>query len=371
MCLFEKIKDSIESIPSELCRTMEQSEEYIFNSSKTSMSLNVHSNLLTPDKIPEFCLPPRLSRRNVLQEAETPSSHLLRKNQVQSAFFNTMQVMPKDAKVRNSNVSMVCKDMKRPPFSAESFGLAGIYESPNTRRKESLFHPKFPAYTLYKKILLQHTISDTPSSSDSSPLGSPYSSRSSVYITSSRGCLKGATSCPVLPGSQEETGVMRREVVSLHTFPNNPPSSFGSLLTLATPVLFPLDVLQCQERLLREHVIPLQGRGKVRLSAETTFSSNTILGHWNDTQKPLKCAVTLCLTTGKLQLQKSATIRTSHSPVFNEDFYFTALSWEDLLELQLRVKLVDKPVSGPLRRRTVIGVFTKPLSQLLYLQKLI
>uniref|UniRef100_A0A3P8VKQ7 C2 domain-containing protein n=1 Tax=Cynoglossus semilaevis TaxID=244447 RepID=A0A3P8VKQ7_CYNSE len=328
MCLFEKIKDSIESIPSELCRTMEQSEEYIFNSSKTSMSLNVHSNLLTPDKIPEFCLPPRLSRRNVLQEAETPSSHLLRKNQVQSAFFNTMQVMPKDAKVRNSNVSMVCKDMKRPPFSAESFGLAGIYESPNTRRKESLFHPKFPAYTLYKKILL-----------DSSPLGSPYSSRSSVYITSSRGCLKGATSCPVLPGSQEETGVMRREVVSLHTFPNNPPSSFGSLLTLATPVLFPLDVLQCQERLLREHVIPLQGRGSI-----------SAVG---------------------LQLQKSATIRTSHSPVFNEDFYFTALSWEDLLELQLRVKLVDKPVSGPLRRRTVIGVFTKPLSQLLYLQKLI
>ncbi|XP_008334048.1 C2 calcium-dependent domain-containing protein 4C [Cynoglossus semilaevis] len=386
MWLFEKIRDSIENIPSELCHTIEQSKEYIFNSRKTCMSLNVHSNILTPDKIPEFCLPPRLSRRNILQEAETPSSHLLRKNQEQSTFFNSMQVMTKDSKVRNSNALMACKDVKRAlPFSAESFGLAGIYQSPNTRRKESLFHPKFPAYTLNKKIspaAQKVTRERNPPKNTVAGFFSLTLGKTISETGSTENKTPSSTSCPVLPGSQEETGGMRREVVSLHTFPNNPPSSFGSSLTLAPTVLFPLDVLRCQVRLPREHVIPLQGRGKVKLSAEsTTFSSNTILSlstvrirlvsvesHWNDTdQKPLNCALILCLTPGKLQLQKSATIKTSRNPVFNEDFYFTALSREDLLELQLRVKIVDKLVSGTLRRRTVIRVFTKPLSQLLHL----
>ncbi|KAF7652946.1 hypothetical protein LDENG_00089740 [Lucifuga dentata] len=89
---------------------------------------------------------------------------------------------------------------------------------------------------------------------------------------------------------------------------------------------------------------------------------------WDDADKrPLNCAVSLCLTPGKRKRQKSATIRNCHSPVFNEDFFFSDLSQEDLLQLELRIKVMDKPAAGTLRRGTVMGVISKPLSQLILL----
>lgn len=406
MWVFEKIRESMESLPLELSSYMGKSEEDIL-SSKASLSHNLHNNILTPDKIPEFCLPPRLRKRGPLLEAET-APYLHHQNQ-----FPKSNPSPNATKMKNGDVSMAAK--KPLPFSAEGYGLVGIYESPNTRRKESLFHSKCPVYmfdrslptaaprlakatNLPKKTLLRFlplfssrslseagsTGSETPSSSDSSPISSPYSAKSSLYFPSGSSRLKGATSCPSLIDNREGRRRRKRGGLSLTTSPSNPPSLEGSSLTLAPPVLFPLDVLQCQERFQHEHVLTLQGRGKVRLFAEhTTFSTNTfsslstvrvhvvsVEGLWDDTdRRTLNCAVNLCLTPGKLQQQESTTIRNCRNPVINEDFFFTELSSEDLLELQLRLKVVDKPAAGTLRRGTVIGAITKPLSQLLPLKK--
>ncbi|XP_051279375.1 C2 calcium-dependent domain-containing protein 4C [Dicentrarchus labrax] len=418
MWVLGKIRESMESIPLELSRYIGKSEEDIFLSSKASLSHKLHNNILTPDKIPEFCLPPRLCKRSPLLEAETTTPNLYGRNRIpnSSTSSSTTRVKTIDVKTKNGDASVACKVTKIPlPFSAEGYGLTGIYESPNTRRKESLFHSKCPVYMFDrsiptaacrlaketnppKKTLSRYlplfltkslsetgsTESETPSSSDSSPISSPYSAKSSLYIPSGSGRLKGATSCPSLTDSMEDRGRWSRGGFSSTTSPSSPPSLEGSSLTLAPPVLFPLDVLQCQERFPREHVLPLLGRGKVRLFAEhTTFSTNTfssfstvrvrvvsVEGLWNNTdRRTLNCAVNLCLTPGKLQQQQSATIRNCRSPVFNEDFFFTELSREDLLELQLRIKVVDKPAAGTLRRGTVIGVITKPLSQLLPLKK--
>ncbi|XP_022613327.1 C2 calcium-dependent domain-containing protein 4C-like [Seriola dumerili] len=416
MWVLGKIRESVESIPLELSRYMGKSEEDIFLSCKTSFSHNLPNNILTPDKIPDFCLPPRLCKRSPLQETETTPSYLHSQNQIpkSNTSSNTTHVKMKDVKTKGGDASVAWKATKKPfPFSAEGYGLAGIYESPNTRRKESLFHSKCPVYifdrstptapprraketNLPKKTLsgffplfscktLSETgskESETPSSSDSSPLSSPYSGKSSLYIPSGSGRLKGATSCPSLIDSREVRGRLKRGDLSLTTSPSSPPSLEGNSLTLAPPVLFPLDVLQCQERLQREHVLPLLGHGKVRLSAErTTLSTNTFsslstvrvrvvsVEGLRDDRRTLNCAVNLCLTPGKLQQQESATIRNCRSPVFNEDFFFTELSRVDLLDLQLRLKVVDKPAAGTLRRGTVIGVITKPLSQLLPLNK--
>lgn len=414
MWVLGKIRESVESIPQEVSRYLGKSEEDVFISCKTSLSHNLHNNILTPDKIPEFCLPPRLCRRSPRLEADTTPPRQHRENQraKSSTSSNTTHVKMKDAKTRTGDASLAWEATKKPlPFSAEGYGLAGMYESPNTRRKESLFHSKFPVYILDRSIptaaprLAKETNlstkmlseffpkfscrslsgtgsreSETPSSSDSSPLSSPYSARSSFYIPSGSGRLTGATSYPLLSDNSEERRKLKRGLLSLQTSPSSPPSSVGNALTLAPPVLFPLDVLQCQERLQREHVLPLQGSGKVRLSAESrTFSTNTfpslstvrvrvvsVEGLRHDTNRQtLNCAVNLCLTPGKQQQQKSATIRNCSNPVFNEDFFFTELSQEDLLELQLRLKVVDKAAAGTLRRGTVMGVITKPLSQLL------
>ncbi|XP_039659093.1 C2 calcium-dependent domain-containing protein 4C [Perca fluviatilis] len=420
MWVFGKIRESMESIPLELSRYMGKSEEDIFLSSKASLSRNLHINILTPDKIPEFCLPPRLCKRSPLLEAKTMAPYLDHQNQMpeSSTSSNTTHVKTKDVKTKNSDASMAWKATKKPlPFSAEGYGLAGIYESPNTRRKESLFHSVGPVYmydrsstaaprlakvtNLPNKTFISlsgflplfssknisktgSTGSETPSSSDSSPLSSPYSAKSSLYFPSGDGHLKGAISCPSLIDSRENRGRWKRGLLSLTNSPSSPPSLEGSSLTLAPPVLFPLDVLQCQERLQHEQILPLPGHGKVRLFAEhITFSTNTfpslstvrvrvvsVEGQWDDTdRRTLNCAVNLCLTPGKLQQQESSTIRNCRNPVFNEDFFFTELRREDLQELKLRLKVVDKPAAGTLRRGTVIGVITKPLSQLLPLKK--
>uniref|UniRef100_A0A8C9YUN7 C2 calcium-dependent domain-containing protein 4C-like n=2 Tax=Sander lucioperca TaxID=283035 RepID=A0A8C9YUN7_SANLU len=412
MWVFGKIRESMESIPLELSRYMRKSEEDIVLSSEASLSHNLHINILTPDTIPEFCLPPRLRKRSLLLEAKTMAPYLDHQNQMpeSSTSSNTTHVKTKDVKTKNSDASMAWKATKKPlPFSAEGYGLAGIYESPNTRRKESLFHSVGPVYMydrsftaaprLAKVTNLPNktftslsgflplfssknlsktgsTGSETPSSSDSSPLSSSYSAKSSLYFPSGNGRLKGSISCPSLIDSREDRGRWKRGLLT--------PSLEGSSLTLAPPVVFPLDVLQCQERLQHEQVLPLQGRGKVCLFAEhITFSTNTfsslstvrvhvvsVEGPWDDTdRRTLNCAVNLCLIPGKLQQQESSTIRNCRSPVFNEDFFFTELRREDLQELQLRLKVVDKPAAGTLRRGTVIGVITKPLSQLLPLKK--
>uniref|UniRef100_A0A671VI35 C2 domain-containing protein n=1 Tax=Sparus aurata TaxID=8175 RepID=A0A671VI35_SPAAU len=357
------------TIPLELSRYVGKSEEDI------SVSHNLHNNILTPDKIPEFCLPPRLCRRSPLLETETAEPHPHSQNQVadSSLISNTTRVKLKDVKdvkdvgMKNSDASMVLKAAQKPlPFSAEGYGLLGIYESPNTRRKESLFHSKCPVYmfdrnnrTAAPRLAKETNPPQKTSYGDSSPLSSPDSTRR----------LKGATSCPSLTDSRESRGRWKRAVLSLKTSPSCPPSLEASSLTLAPTVLFQLDVLQCQER-QREHILTLQGRGKVHVLAEhTTFSTNTfsplftvrvrvvsVEGLLDDYERrSLNCAVSLCLTPGKLQQQQSATIRNCHSPVFNEDFFFTELSREDLLELQLRLKVVDKPAAGTLRRGTILG----------------
>ncbi|XP_030000062.1 C2 calcium-dependent domain-containing protein 4C [Sphaeramia orbicularis] len=415
MWVLEKIRESMENIP----HYMEKNGEDHFGSSTSSTSYSLHSNIITPDKIPEFCLPPRLCKRSPLQGNETTPTFLSSQNWTQQSnthrTTDIMQEKMKDRKAKNQDPVVDWKAVKKPlPFSAAGYGLAGIYESPNTRRKESLFHAKCPAYVFDRRTPIatprpanetnlpkkhsplsgffprfshkslsetESTESETPSSSDSSPLSSPYSSKSSLNPPCGTGRLKGATSCPSLFGSLQENSREKRGPSRLSSSTSNPQSLQESSLTLSPPITSPLDILQCQERLQREHVLPLEGRGKVRLSAErTTFSTNSLYtirvrvvsveGLQEETdRRTLNCAVSVCLMPGKVQQQVSATIRNCRSPVFNEDFFFTELSQENLLELKLRLKVLDKPAAGSLRRGMAVGVITKPLSHLLPLKK--
>lgn len=393
MWILGKIRERMESIPLELNRYVGNSEEDVFFLSKASLSQNLHSNIITPDNIPKFCLPPRLCKRSPPPEAQPDLSSQNHTTKSSTALKAT-QTKVKELKPEKDDAPESWKASKKPlPFSAEGYGLAGIYESPNTRRKESLFHSKAPVYVFERSIptmpprrakeanQTKKTFSgflllfsckslsetgnkegETTTSSDSSPFCSSYSIKPFNCGPTRSERLKETKSCPSLFNSS-----------SLKVSP--------STESLSPPVVFPLDILQCQERLQSEHVLPLQGRGRVRLAAErTAFSGNTLctvrvrlvclegLSEEADRQTP-NCNVSLCLMPGKLQQQESATIRNCRSPVFNEDFFFTELRHQDLLELQLRLKVVDKPAAGTLRRETVIGTVSKPLTLLLPNQK--
>lgn len=386
MWVLGKIRESVEGFPLELSRYMGKSGEETFLCSKASLSYKLPSNILTPDKIPEFCLPPRLCKRSPPLEDQGNA--------------------PTTAATQEKNVEilMAGEAVKKPlPFSAESFGLAGMYESPNTRRKESLFLSKRPAYILdrsktgaalglvehepNKKTFVPHTLCrqllKTEGQECMTTSSSSLSSHSGVKSHPSNpphgGRLRGATSCPSLIESRGSRSVVKSGGLALT---RSPPSSEGALLTLSPPALFPLDVLQSAQRLQQEHVFSLQGRVQVRLLAERTVSTNMFstlstvrvrlvsveLLSEDASGRGLDCAVNLCLTPGKLQQQQSASVRSSSSsssPVFNEDFFFTELSREDLLELHLRLRVVNKPAAGTLRRVKVLGVMIKPLYQLL------
>uniref|UniRef100_A0A3B3B5X7 C2 domain-containing protein n=1 Tax=Oryzias melastigma TaxID=30732 RepID=A0A3B3B5X7_ORYME len=349
----------MESIPLEVNRYITKSEEDIF-------SQTLHSNIITPGNIPEFCLPPRLCKKSSLPDYEEASSNLLFQDQLPMSSSSSNAAKTRDVKVKKDVAPVPWKATKKPlPFSAENYGLAGIYESPNTRRKESLFHTKNPIYI------------ETPSSDDSSSLCSPCSAKSSNFAPCKR--LKETVSCPSLI-DRKEVRARWEEALGMTTSLCKRSSLGKNLFTLAPPVISPLDVLHCQEKLQCEQILPLQGRGQVRLSAEHIISSTSTLsglttirvrvvsveGLWDSTECVApNCAVNLCLTPGKRQQQESAIIRKCHNPVFNEDFFFTELSQEDLLALSLKLKVVDKSAAGKLRRGTMIGLVSQPLSLLL------
>lgn len=402
MWVLEKIRESMESIPLEVNRYITKSEEDIF-------SQTLHSNIITPGNIPEFCLPPRLCKKSSLPDYEEASSNLLFQDQLPMSSSSSNAAKTRDVKVKKDVAPVPWKATKKPlPFSAENYGLAGIYESPNTRRKESLFHTKNPIYMLERNICattpkMAREVnfskkvssgflplisckssseaatpeSETPSSDDSSSLCSPCSAKSSNSAPCKR--LKETVSCPSLI-DRKEVRARWEEALGMTTSLCKRSSLGKNLFTLAPPVISPLDVLHCQEKLQCEQILPLQGRGQVRLSAEHIISSTSTLsglttirvrvvsveGLWDSTECVApNCAVNLCLTPGKRQQQESAIIRKCHNPVFNEDFFFTELSQEDLLALSLKLKVVDKSAAGKLRRGTMIGLVSQPLSLLL------
>ncbi|XP_034396735.1 C2 calcium-dependent domain-containing protein 4C-like [Cyclopterus lumpus] len=350
MWVFEKIR---ESIPLELSRYLGKSEEDIFRSSQASLSHHLHNNILTPDKIPEFCLPPRLRKSSSLLEAETVSPYRHRQHQMpkSSTSSNTTYVKTKDMKTKNGGASMAWKATKKPlPFSAEGYGLAGIYESPNTRRKESLFHSKCPVYMFDRSLPTA-----APRLAEATNL--PKKTLSVFFpLFSSKSLSEIGSTGSEIPSSSDFSTL------------SSPYSMFGIARTYFSMSMFFL----CRVGVRFISSLSTAHSPLARVHPHTTVRVLVVSveGLWDDSdRRTLNCAVHLCLTPGKLQQQESATIRNCRSPVFNENFFFTELTREDLLKLQLWLKVMYKPTTGILGRGTVIGATTKPLSQLLSLKK--
>lgn len=369
MWVLEKIKESVDKLPLELSR-MGRNTEDLFRSSDASFHHRLHNNVLTPDKIPEFCLPPRLGKSSPLR-ADAMASCLQDQNR-SSRIGASSNTTLEDPEMKDGDAVKPAK--KSLPFSAEAYGLAGMSESANTRRKESLFLSKCPVHVFDRG----NAAAASKASWEAKKSPSPHCAKSSPCSSSGKGFLRGASSCPSLTDSREDLGKRKLDSLSLISSPSCPPSLQGSSLTVVPSVFSPLDVLQSQESLQQKHSLALQGRFKVHLFAERIISANpvsslsTVRVHVESVKRDdvdkraVNCAVHLCLIPGKIQQKESAT---STDSVFNEDFFFTGLSGEDVLELQLRIRVLNKPAAGTFSKRKVIGVIIKPLSQLLNVKR--
>ncbi|XP_041847372.1 C2 calcium-dependent domain-containing protein 4C-like [Melanotaenia boesemani] len=235
MWLLEKLRSSVESsgAHSQPPQTVE------------AIPVSVYANVLTPERIPDFFIPPKLiccppeeSPSPELQHCSTlrpsssdhaicsksprarsnknPSSpRLFARNLQKSANRHIIQIESADepgagsvdkAGVVNTNAdpqSQTAMSLPYVPKAQTSYGFSTLVESPHTRRKESLFHsdPSSPLTSPNSQRRSQGGTllapadpnpyryfsggeSDTCSSAESSPFNSPLLSRSASLLRS-------------------------------------------------------------------------------------------------------------------------------------------------------------------------------------------
>ncbi|XP_066222227.1 C2 calcium-dependent domain-containing protein 4D [Saccopteryx leptura] len=293
-------------------------------------------NVLTPDRIPPFFIPPRLPDPG---GAEPQAG--------------------REASGRGPPAACSL------PHLAGREGWAFLPESPHTRRRESLFHspPRAPAERLSPALARLHVSapdlrlcwaidSDTASSPDSSPFSSPRP-----------GPGRGRPPRPHSLSPDEASSADTSPYALRRTEPPPPP-------------LFHLDFLCCQLRPTKDSVLRLGPRGgQLRLSAEYQAGPGQLRlrlvsaeGLPSSRAGPGSggggCFVVLRLRPRvRPRSQRSRVVRCSTNPIFNEDFFFDGLGPPDLVAHSLRAKVLDR--GAGLRRDVLLGVCETPLIALL------
>ncbi|XP_007949050.1 C2 calcium-dependent domain-containing protein 4D [Orycteropus afer afer] len=293
-------------------------------------------NIITPDRIPQFFIPPRLPDPGGAES-----------------------LAGRDA--GGQGFPAVCSL----PHLAGREGWAFLLESPHTRRRESLFHSPWstPAGGLPSAQSRLHVSapdlrlcrapdSDTASSPDSSPFGSPQPDPGRRRLPRPHSLSpEEASSADTSPYAPRRAG---------------PP----------TPPLFHLDFLCCQLRPTKESVLRLGPRGgQLRLSAEYQAGPRRLrlrLVSAEGLPRPRPCpgsggggcCVVLTLRPRvRPRGQRSRVVKCSANPIFNEDFFFDGLGLPDLANRSLKAKVLDR--GAGLRRDVLLGECETPLIALL------
>ncbi|XP_037680140.1 C2 calcium-dependent domain-containing protein 4C [Choloepus didactylus] len=372
----------------------------------------LHSNVLTPDKIPDFFIPPKLPAGAAEAEGpaepgaaeQSPASPAPRRaprsprlpaqlaaesrSLLKAATRHVIQIeSAEDAPAPEAAGTEAQGAMSLPsvPKAQTSYGFATLAESPHTRRKESLFHSEHGALAQVGSPgagrrragakangedggplrspgrCFSGGESDTGSSAESSPFGSPLLSRSVSLLkgfaqdgqakvsrlrhsAGRHGSLSADDSTPdTSPGARRRA--LRRAAPEPRAEPD--PASRAELAVGMDP--------RGSVRLLAEYA-PAQARLRVRLLAAEGLYDRLC------DARSINCCVGLCLVPGKLQKQRSTIVKNSRHPVFNEDFFFDGLGPASARKLALRIKVVNK---GSLKRDTLLGEKELPLTSLL------
>lgn len=392
----------------------------------------LYSNVLTPDKIPDFFIPPKLPAGPAEPEAPAeqsaapaaaaaaeppPASASPRRaprsprlpaklaaesrSLLKAATRHVIQIesaedWPAEEGAATNADPQAQGAMSLPsvPKAHTSYGFATLAESPHTRRKESLFHSEHGALAqvgspgarrragagradgggggggalMSPSRYFSGGESDTGSSAESSPFGSPLLSRS-VSL------LKGFAQDSQAKVSQLKHSVGRHGSLSADdSTPDTSPGARRRLTRRAAAAPEPGGAAAGEPGPgpRAEHAVRMGPRGSVRLLAEyeaaqarlrvRLLAAEGLYDHLCDARS-INCCVGLCLVPGKLQKQRSTIIKNSRHPVFNEDFFFDGLGPASARKLALRIKVVNKGSS--LKRDTLLGEKELPLTALL------
>ncbi|XP_040039747.2 C2 calcium-dependent domain-containing protein 4C [Gasterosteus aculeatus] len=383
-----------------------------------------YSNVLTPDKIPDFFIPPKLVCAppepdvpnlppkeglqpstseltvNSGKKISSPRSPRLvakiagdTKNLLRAANRHIIQIESADD-VGDTNAdpqSQTAMSLPYVPKTQTPYGFATLKESPHTRRKESLFHCE-----LSSPITSPNTQrkthgrggeggnhlnpadcntshmnpyryfsggeSDTCSSAESSPFSSPLLSRSASLLK----IFTHETQAKVVKAKRSfarHSSLSTDECSSAEPSPN-------VQRRLNVPSLHGAG--GSDHGLHREHTINLHKGGSLRISANYDSGTSRLLirvlvaeslydKHFDI--KSINCCVSVYLNPGKQQKQRSNIIKNSRKPVFNEDFFFDSIGSVQVKNLLVKFKVVNKGTS--LKRDNLLGEREVPLTKLL------
>ncbi|XP_060089398.1 C2 calcium-dependent domain-containing protein 4C [Heteronotia binoei] len=404
----------------------------------------LYSNVLTPDKIPDFFIPPKLptvppeaegaeggkakpnlgtsaSEQNLSARKAQRSPRLPvkaaseSKNLLKAASRHIIQIESADEWMSEEDFStnadpqsQTAMSLPYVPKAQTSYGFATLMESPHTRRKESLFHSEHTSLCpsqssspssqrkaggsktngegahlnpsdINMSLMNPYRYfsggeSDTCSSAESSPFGSPLLSRSvSLLKIFSQ---ESQSKVIKLKHSVARNSSLSTDDSSADTSPSSQrrmhcatPPAGGAAGGVQQQPLAPADP---QNRLHKEHTIRLSKGGSMRLVAEYNPSNARLririvtaenLYDKHCDARSINCCVALYLNPGKLQKQRSTIIKNSRNPVFNEDFFFDGLGTGNAKKMSLKVKVVNKGSS--LKRDTLMGEKELRLTSLL------
>ncbi|NXE17693.1 C2C4C protein, partial [Ardeotis kori] len=294
---------------------------------KARLGAAAFPNVLTPDRIPEFCIPPRLTSSGPVKGTGSQQDHSSEDTDLNSSDYSSSSLphliqvesaeeIPglEEESTNSDPQSQAALSLPHFPRAPTSYGFCTLLESPHTRRKESIFHgdphgalpslmlSRSRANTFSGKGSVSNPItisfasvrlppkhlslrrqgacdSDTASSSDSSPFSSPRLSRSPprscslIKTQSQEGLL-----CRALK-AKDKSSMARNNSLSTEesSSTDNSPSavrraSEGLLATrsfsMSCSPIFPLDLTCSRERLVGESTVVMDRGGMLRLSAE-------------------------------------------------------------------------------------------------------
>ncbi|XP_068953618.1 C2 calcium-dependent domain-containing protein 4A-like [Petaurus breviceps papuanus] len=411
MRLLEKLRDSTG------VSTVLETEKVTVDLQSKSPSVSPFCNVLTPGRIPAFCIPPRLPshtvpafqtlgaststpRRCTAEPDMWPHSRNL------SSSNGEEELRPVLVGARNvpdltdwDPRSQAALSLPHLPRRPTSYGFCALLESPNTRRKESLFlggSAAAAALLLYSPRPRAHTYCgsggtnasynprgqrgapDSPdtassSSASSSPCASPRPRDAPASRSGSRPRYRRLLRAPdalfgrALRASGSRVLARARSISSAEDDDEdyNAVSDAGRVTLPATcqpdsartqvssPPPSPSPLSPQQARLEVESTVTLgHDGGALHLAAEYCPVSQRLRirllraeGLYSGTAEPgaIGCRVSFTLVPrGKTRKQRSAVVRRSRNPVFNEDFFFDGLSEDDLRRTAVRVKAENK-----------------------------
>ncbi|KAG8146960.1 putative C2 calcium-dependent domain-containing protein [Naja naja] len=336
-------------------------------------------NVLTPDTIPSFFIPPNLATLQGRWAAGTPRPG----NAPAPPVKNEGTAVQEEGPQAGARLPGTPATIQLPT----PMDLGCLPESPNTWRRESLFHSKPPPHrgqvgcfsSPRTRPLSQPTPgldSDTASSAENSPYNSPVPTRPLGGVFPDHGYGHRRRLACRSPHTLRPSSFSTEDTSSTDTSPcclrreADPPWTSPGTWSLAP--LFPLGLIRCRQRLTKEVTLTVSQGGQLRLSSEYLQPPGSLRvrlvsaeGFYPPQGSPrhLHCCVALQLRPGPGQRQHSAIIKRTRNPIFNEDFFFEGVTPEELSRRSLRIKVLNKACS--LRRDVVLGECDVPLDSLL------